>query len=86
MRVCGVCVCSVCMCGVCVCGVWVCVWGVGVCVYVWWVCVCGVCVLLLRVPPGLTFTILRSDHTLYLCDLYGSENKQLLFPYTALTD
>jgi len=24
--------------------------------------------------------------TLYLCDLFGSENKQPLFPYTALTD
>ena len=23
---------------------------------------------------------------LYLCGLYGSENKQQLFPYTALTD
>ena len=25
-------------------------------------------------------------HTLYLCVLYGSENKQQLLPYTALTD
>ena len=25
-------------------------------------------------------------HTLYLCVLCGSENKQRLFPYTALTD
>ena len=25
-------------------------------------------------------------HTLYLCVLCGSENKQLLFPYTTLTD
>ena len=25
-------------------------------------------------------------HTVYLCVLYGSENKQRLFPYTALTD
>ena len=30
--------------------------------------------------------ILRSAHTLYLCVLCGSENKQRLFPYTALTD
>ena len=30
--------------------------------------------------------ILRSAHTLYLCVLYGSENEQRLFPYTALTD
>ena len=31
-------------------------------------------------------TILRSAHTVYLCVLCGSENKQRLFPYTALTD
>jgi hypothetical protein len=30
--------------------------------------------------------ILRSTHTVYLCILSGSENKQRLFPYTALTD
>ena len=30
--------------------------------------------------------ILRSAHTVYLCVLNGSENKQRLFPYTALTD
>ena len=30
--------------------------------------------------------ILRSAHTVYLCVLCGSENKQLLFPYTALTN
>ena len=30
--------------------------------------------------------ILRSAHTLYLCVLCGSENKQRLFPHTALTD
>ena len=30
--------------------------------------------------------ILRSAHTVYLCVLCGSENKQRLFPYTALTD
>ena len=29
---------------------------------------------------------LRSAHTVYLCVLCGSQNKQLLFPYTALTD
>jgi len=28
----------------------------------------------------------RSAHTVYLCVLCGSENKQRLFPYTALTD
>jgi hypothetical protein len=30
--------------------------------------------------------ILRSAHTVYLCVLCGSQNKQPLFPYTALTD
>jgi hypothetical protein len=40
---------------------------------------------LLYVPPGLTFTILRSAHTVYLCVLCRSENKQRLFPNTALT-
>jgi hypothetical protein len=30
--------------------------------------------------------ILRSAHTVCLCVLCGSENKQQLFPYTALTD
>jgi len=29
--------------------------------------------------------ILRSAHTVYLCVLYGSQNEQRLFPYTALT-
>ena len=31
-------------------------------------------------------TNLRSAHTVYLCVLCGSENKQPLFPYTTLTD
>jgi len=35
---------------------------------------------------SLTFTIPRSAHTVYLCVLCGSQNKQPLFPYTALTD
>jgi len=35
---------------------------------------------------SLTFTIPRSVHTVYLCVLYGSKNKQPLFPYTTLTD
>jgi hypothetical protein len=30
--------------------------------------------------------ILRSAHTVYLCVLCGSQNKQRLFRYTALTD
>ena len=28
---------------------------------------------------------LRSAHTVYLCVLYGSQNKQRLFPYIALS-
>ena len=32
------------------------------------------------------YIILRSTHTVYLCVLCGSQNKQRLFPYTALTD
>jgi len=28
----------------------------------------------------------RSTHAVYLCVLCGSQNKQRLFPYTALTD
>jgi hypothetical protein len=31
-------------------------------------------------------SILPSAHTLYLCVLCGSQNKQRLFPYTAVTD
>jgi len=38
----------------------------------------------LYVPPGLTLKILRSAHTVYLCVLFGYQNKQRLFPYTAL--
>ena len=33
-----------------------------------------------------TFYILRSAHTVYLCFLCGSENKQRLFHFTTLTD
>ena len=40
----------------------------------------------LYVPPGLTFTNSTFCPTVYLCVLCGSENKQRLFPYTALTD
>jgi len=32
------------------------------------------------------YIILLSPHTPYLCVLCGSQNKQRLFPYTALTD
>jgi len=32
------------------------------------------------------YTVLSTAHTVYLSVLCGSENKQCLFPYTALTD
>jgi len=38
------------------------------------------------VQTGSLCIILLSVHTVYLCVLCGSENKQRLFPYTALTD
>jgi len=38
------------------------------------------------VRTGSLYIILRSAHTVYLWVLCGSENKQRLFPYTALTD
>ena len=38
------------------------------------------------VRTGSLYIILRSAHTVYLCVLCGSVNKQRLFPYTALTD
>ena len=38
------------------------------------------------VRTGSLYIILRSVHTVCLCVLCGSENKQRLFPYTALTD
>ena len=38
------------------------------------------------VRTGSLYIILRSAHTVNLCVLCGSENKQRLFPYTALTD
>ena len=40
----------------------------------------------LYVPPGFKHsTLLRSAHTMYLCVLCGSENKQRIFHYTTLT-
>ena len=38
------------------------------------------------VRTGSLYIILRSAHTVYLCVLCGSQNKQRLFPYTTLTD
>jgi hypothetical protein len=39
---------------------------------------------LLYVPSGITFKILPSAHTVYLLVSYGSYNKELSFPYTAV--
>ena len=39
-----------------------------------------------EVRTGSLYIILRSAHTVCLCVLCGSENKQRLCPYTALTD
>ena len=41
---------------------------------------------LIYIPPGLIFKFLRSAHTVYLCVLYGFQNKQPLFPHTAPID
>jgi hypothetical protein len=42
---------------------------------------------LLYVPPGLTFTNSTfCPQSMFMCFLCGSQNKQRLFPYTALTD
>ena len=38
------------------------------------------------IRTGSLYIILHSAHTVYLCVLCGSENKQRLFPYTTLTD
>ena len=38
------------------------------------------------VRTGSLYIILRSAHTVHLCVLCGSENKQRLIPYTAITD
>ena len=40
----------------------------------------------LYVPPVQYSQNLRSAHTVYLCVLCGSENKERSFPYTTLTD
>jgi hypothetical protein len=41
---------------------------------------------LVSIASGLAFRTLRSTHTVHLSVLFGSQNKQRLFPYTALTD
>ena len=51
----------------------------------WLVCVTETGCVYCAVRTGYLYTILRSAHTVYLCVLCGSENRQRLFPYTALT-
>jgi len=52
----------------------------------WLVCITETECVYCAVRTGFLYIILRSAHTVYLCVLCGSENKQRLFPYTALTD
>ena len=52
----------------------------------WLVCITETECVYCGVRTGSLYIILRSAHTVYLCVLCGSENKQQLFPYTALTD
>jgi len=52
----------------------------------WLVCITETECVYCAVRTGSLYIIRRSAHTLYLCVLCGSENKQRLFPYTALTD
>ena len=51
----------------------------------WLVCITETECVYYAVRTGSLYIILRSAHTLYLCILCGSQNKQLLFPDTALT-
>ena len=52
----------------------------------WLVCITETECVYCAVRAGSLYIILRSAHTVYLCVLCGSQNKQRLFPYTALTD
>ena len=52
----------------------------------WLVCITETECVHCAVRTGSLYIILRSAQTVYLCVLCGSENKQRLFPYTALTD
>ena len=51
----------------------------------WLVCITETEGVYCAVRTGSLYIILRSAHTVYLCVLCGSENKQRLFPYIALT-
>ena len=50
----------------------------------WLVCITETECVYCAVRTGSLYIILRSAHTVYLCVLCGSENKQRLFPCTAL--
>ena len=52
----------------------------------WLVCITETECVYCAVRTGSLYIILRSAHTVYVCVLCGSENKQRLFTYTALTD
>ena len=52
----------------------------------WLVCITETECVYCAVRTGSLYIILRSAHTVYLCVLCGSENKERLLPYTALTD
>jgi len=52
----------------------------------WLVCIIETECVYCAVRTESLYIIPRSAHTVYLCVLCGSENKQRLFPYTALTD
>jgi len=52
----------------------------------WLVCITETECVYCAVRTGSLYIILRSAHTVYLCVLCGSENKQRLFPFTGSTD
>ena len=52
----------------------------------WLACITETECVYCAVRSGSLYIILRSAHTVYLCVLCGSENKQRLFPYTTLTE
>ena len=52
----------------------------------WLVCITETECVYCAVRTGSLYIILRSAHTVYLCVLCGSENKQRLFSYTKLSD
>ena len=76
------------LCGICMCFVWIWEQTAIISLYSinWPVCITETECVYCAVRTGSLYIILRSAHTVYLCVLCGSEKKQRLFPYTALTD